>query len=126
LGGIGDARDQGTFKPEDRADWRRWLEENHDRSSGVWMIIFKKGARQGNLTLDDAVEEALSFGWINSMLRPVDDSRAGTDDLGSMAKVEETKRPETRSRRIDALVGADQRVERGVVLSPSRPTRRAI
>ncbi len=126
MGGIGDARDQGTFQPEDRADWRRWLEENHDRSSGVWMIIFKKGARQGNLTLDDAVEEALSFGWINSMLRPVDDSRAGTDDLGSMAKVEETKRPETRSRRIDALVGADQRVERGVVLSPSRPTRRAI
>lgn len=56
----------------DRAELRSWLEANHETSGGVRLAIGKKGNRVTRLTYDDAIEEALCFGWI--------DSRAGTLD----------------------------------------------
>jgi uncharacterized protein YdeI (YjbR/CyaY-like superfamily) len=64
-----------TFQPNDRADWRRWLEENHARSTGIWLVICKKAAPRRNLSLDEAVEEALAFGWIDSRLNRIDEER---------------------------------------------------
>jgi uncharacterized protein YdeI (YjbR/CyaY-like superfamily) len=64
-----------TFQPEDRVGWRRWLEEHHASSDGVWLVLFKKGAPRKNLSLDEAVEEALSFGWIDSRLNRIDEER---------------------------------------------------
>jgi uncharacterized protein YdeI (YjbR/CyaY-like superfamily) len=52
----------------DRAKWRRWLEDNHDRSSGVWLVVRKKRAEGTGVTLDEATEEALCFGWIDGRL----------------------------------------------------------
>jgi uncharacterized protein YdeI (YjbR/CyaY-like superfamily) len=49
----------------DRAAWRAWLEENHEESPGVHVVIHKKGGNVTDLTYDDAVEEALCFGWID-------------------------------------------------------------
>jgi uncharacterized protein YdeI (YjbR/CyaY-like superfamily) len=58
-------------QPANRAAWRRWLRANHRTSSGVWLVFLKGEARQ--LTYADAVEEALCFGWIDSLLRPMDE-----------------------------------------------------
>ena len=57
-----------------RAAWRRWLAANHDRTpAGIW-LGFKKGeAAKAWLTYDEAVEEALCFGWIDSIIKRVDD-----------------------------------------------------
>lgn len=51
---------------KDRAAWRRWLEENHMASPGVWLTLAKK-AKPGRTTLtyDEALEESLCFGWID-------------------------------------------------------------
>jgi len=54
----------------DRAAWRTWLEVEHERSSGVWLVLAKKGAAAPNqLHHDEALEEALCFGWIDARLQ---------------------------------------------------------
>jgi uncharacterized protein YdeI (YjbR/CyaY-like superfamily) len=59
---------------KDRATWRRWLRRNHTRPSGVWVVITRKG-RGAGLSLGEAVEEALCFGWIDSKPNKLDDDR---------------------------------------------------
>ena len=59
----------------DRAAWRQWLEQNHAKESEALLIHYRKESRKTNLNHFDAVEEALCFGWIDSILRRVDDER---------------------------------------------------
>ena len=54
---------------DDRADWRRWLRENHASSPGVWLVTWKKSAGKPRVDYDAAVEEALCFGWVDSKSR---------------------------------------------------------
>jgi uncharacterized protein YdeI (YjbR/CyaY-like superfamily) len=63
------------FTPRSRADWRRWLERNHARKPGVWLIYWKKGTGKQKVSYADAVEEALCFGWIDSKVQPIDSER---------------------------------------------------
>jgi uncharacterized protein YdeI (YjbR/CyaY-like superfamily) len=59
----------------DRTSWRAWLEENHGRDAGVWLVTFKKATGKPRVEYDDAVEEALCFGWIDSLVRTLDGER---------------------------------------------------
>jgi uncharacterized protein YdeI (YjbR/CyaY-like superfamily) len=58
----------------DRAAWRSWLEANHDASTGIWLQLEKVGPA-GRLKYEEAVEEALCFGWIDGQVRGVDATR---------------------------------------------------
>ena len=53
-------------------EWHDWLEANHAVRREAWLLISKKGAARKSLTLAEAVEEALCYGWIDSHMRPVD------------------------------------------------------
>ena len=64
-----------SVHPLSRAEWRAWLADNHTRAEGVWLISYKKGAGQPRVTYDEAVEEALCFGWIDSKGNKLDDKR---------------------------------------------------
>lgn len=57
------------------ADWVAWLAANHATSPGVWVAIGKKGGSATTLTYEQAVEEALCWGWIDSITRRLDDER---------------------------------------------------
>lgn len=59
----------------DAAAWRRWLERNHGRSNGEWVYLYKKDASRTGLSYPAALDEALCFGWIDGMVRAVDDDR---------------------------------------------------
>jgi uncharacterized protein YdeI (YjbR/CyaY-like superfamily) len=59
-----------------REEWRRWLEEHHATSPGVWLVTWKKGSGGPYLPYDDVVEEALAFGWVDSLPRKLDDRRS--------------------------------------------------
>jgi uncharacterized protein YdeI (YjbR/CyaY-like superfamily) len=59
----------------DRHEWRAWLEANHATSEGVWLVYYKKGSDKPTVSYDEAVEEALCFGWIDSKVRSIDDER---------------------------------------------------
>jgi uncharacterized protein YdeI (YjbR/CyaY-like superfamily) len=59
----------------DRDEWHRWLEEHHGSVSEVWLIYYKKHTGKPRVSYDDAVEEALCFGWIDSLVKTLDEDR---------------------------------------------------
>ncbi|MDR6806919.1 uncharacterized protein YdeI (YjbR/CyaY-like superfamily) [Dyadobacter sp. BE34] len=69
------AKDTKVFTPANRQEWRKWLEENHLDESAVWLIYHKKSSQLTTLTWSEAVDEALCFGWIDSIARPLDAER---------------------------------------------------
>jgi uncharacterized protein YdeI (YjbR/CyaY-like superfamily) len=58
-----------------RVEWRTWLSENHDKSKGVWLLFFKKESGKTTMTYEEAVEEALCFGWIDGTIKNLDQER---------------------------------------------------
>ena len=58
-----------------RNKWRKWLENNHINSNGIFLIYFKKHTNKPSINYNDAVEEALCFGWIDSIVKRIDDER---------------------------------------------------
>jgi uncharacterized protein YdeI (YjbR/CyaY-like superfamily) len=57
----------------DAAQWEAWLADNHDRRPGVWIKIAKKGSRTVSVTLPEALDVALCYGWIDSRRRGLDE-----------------------------------------------------
>ena len=64
-----------TLRVVNRHDWRAWLEQNHDRETEIWLIFYKAHTRQPGVSYEEAVEEALCFGWIDSIVKRIDDDR---------------------------------------------------
>lgn len=64
-----------TITMKSRAEWRTWLSENHERSAGVWLMYYKKGANQHSVEYEASVEEALCFGWVDSIIRKLDEEK---------------------------------------------------
>ncbi len=63
------------FTPRSREAWRIWLEQHHEQESEVWLVFYKRHTGKPTLTYNDAVEEAVCFGWIDGVLRRIDDER---------------------------------------------------
>jgi uncharacterized protein YdeI (YjbR/CyaY-like superfamily) len=61
--------------PDTRAEWRAWLAEHHDASKGVWLLFWRKQSGRMGLSYEEAVQEALCFGWIDSKGAKLDDHR---------------------------------------------------
>ncbi len=59
----------------DRKEWRKWLEENHSLEKEVWVIIYKKKSGKKGLKYQEAVKEAICFGWIDSKMQSIDAKR---------------------------------------------------
>jgi uncharacterized protein YdeI (YjbR/CyaY-like superfamily) len=73
---MGIRDEQELLQPRDRDEWRAWLERNADSAlSSVWLAIGKKGGTVTSLTYEQALEEALCFGWIDSTVRKLDEHR---------------------------------------------------
>jgi uncharacterized protein YdeI (YjbR/CyaY-like superfamily) len=60
---------------EDRSTWRAWLEARHATSGGAWLVTWRSGSGKQGLPYEEAVEEALCFGWVDSTAGTVDDER---------------------------------------------------
>lgn len=68
-------KDAEDYCPVDKKDWRKWLELNHDKKEGVWLIFHKKKSPGYNLSWSESVDEALCFGWIDSTKRVIDSTK---------------------------------------------------
>ena len=64
--------DHAHIQPGSRKEWRAWLKKHHKSAAGVWLVYAKKHSGIPSLTWQEGVEEALCFGWIDSLRRPVD------------------------------------------------------
>jgi len=60
---------------KDEKEFRKWLEKNHDREEGIWMLFYKKETGVENIEYDSAVEQALCFGWIDGMIKKLDNEK---------------------------------------------------
>ena len=61
-----------TLYVTDRNSWRDWLAKNHNKEQKIWLVYYKKETGKPRIPYDDAVEEALCFGWIDSMVKRID------------------------------------------------------
>ena len=68
--------DAPQIQPADRAEWRAWLEANHAGVRGVFVVSWRPRTGKPRLEYDDAIEEALCFGWVDSSGGVIDDERA--------------------------------------------------
>jgi uncharacterized protein YdeI (YjbR/CyaY-like superfamily) len=69
-------QEQGErYLAETAADWAAWLERNHERREGVWLVTWKPGTGRPVLGYEEAVIEALRFGWIDSRAAPAEPER---------------------------------------------------
>jgi uncharacterized protein YdeI (YjbR/CyaY-like superfamily) len=64
-----------TLDVRTRQQWRRWLGDHQDSESEVWLVFHKQHSGVTSLSLDDAIEEALCYGWIDSIVRRLDEAR---------------------------------------------------
>jgi len=64
-----------TVDVQNRQAWREWLKEHHDSNSEIWVVFYKRHTGVKGISYDDAVEEALCFGWIDSLIRRLDEER---------------------------------------------------
>jgi uncharacterized protein YdeI (YjbR/CyaY-like superfamily) len=58
-----------------RKEWRAWLVKNHESSPGIWFVFNKSHTGQKTIPYEDMVREALCFGWIDSLIKRIDDDR---------------------------------------------------
>jgi uncharacterized protein YdeI (YjbR/CyaY-like superfamily) len=59
----------------DRASWRRWLAERHEQPDSIWLVFHKQTSNGSSPSYEEAVEEALCFGWIDSTVNKLDEHR---------------------------------------------------
>jgi uncharacterized protein YdeI (YjbR/CyaY-like superfamily) len=60
---------------KDRSEWRSWLQKNHISEKEIWLVYYKKHTRKQSISYNDAVEEAICFGWIDGQTKKIDDER---------------------------------------------------
>lgn len=64
-----------TLCVANREEWRAWLKRNYESETEIWLIYYKKHTGQPSVTYDEAVEEALCFGWIDGIVKRIDDEK---------------------------------------------------
>ena len=60
---------------KNRKEWRDWLSKNHDRETDIWLVYYKKETGRPTIKYEDSVEEALCFGWIDSIIKKIDEEK---------------------------------------------------
>src|SRR5207244_10390985 len=64
-----------TLDVRSRQRWRKWLEQHHDSESVIWLVFHKRHTNVKSISLGDAIDEALCFGWVDSLVKRLDDER---------------------------------------------------
>jgi len=64
-----------TLYVTNRNDWRSWLAKNHDKKKEIWLIYYRKSSGKTRIPYNDAVEEGLCYGWIDSTAKKIDEER---------------------------------------------------
>ena len=102
-----------ALRVETRQAWRAWLAEHHAIETEVWLVFHKAHTGEPNVPYDDAVQEALCFGWIDSLIKRIDDNR--------YARKFTPRRPgsawsESNKKRVDKMIAEGWMTDAGLVL----------
>jgi hypothetical protein len=64
-----------TLQVSSQNEWRSWLEKNHAKEDGVWLVFLRKGSGEQSISYQEALDEALAYGWIDSLIKKIDEKR---------------------------------------------------
>ena len=93
-----------------RAEWREWLRTNHTTSPGIWLVTFKKASGGPYIPYGDVVEEALCFGWVDSVPRKLDAERS---QLLMTPRKPSSRWSKVNKDRVDRLIASGHMTEAG-------------
>lgn len=94
----------------DRDSWRVWLMKNYDSEKEIWLIYYKKHAGKPSISYDDSVEEALCFGWVDSIIKKIDDAKFARKFTPRTRK---SRWSEANKRRVEKMIRAGKMMEAG-------------
>jgi uncharacterized protein YdeI (YjbR/CyaY-like superfamily) len=95
----------------DRNQWQEWLQKNHNTKKEVWLVFYKKHTGKPTIHYDDAVEEALCFGWVDSIIKRLDDDRCARKFTPRKSK---SKWSETNRKRAERMIKERKMTEAGL------------
>lgn len=100
-----------TLYVTSREEWRAWLTKHHQSETEVWLIYYKKHSGRPRIAYDDAVEEALCFGWIDSIVKKMDDEKFAQKFT---PRRDSTKWSEPNKRRLRKMIREGRMTEAGL------------
>jgi uncharacterized protein YdeI (YjbR/CyaY-like superfamily) len=100
-----------SFTPSKLEDWRKWLEKNHNHKQEIWLVYFKPASGKVNIDYESSVEEALCFGWIDSIIQKIDDEKYARKFNPRRL---ESKWSETNKRRVKKIILEGRMTEAGM------------
>jgi uncharacterized protein YdeI (YjbR/CyaY-like superfamily) len=109
-----------TVMAKDRKAWRSWLENNGASKKAVWLVFYKKHTGKPTVSYEEAVEEAVCFGWIDGMLRKMDNQRYAQKFT---PRSEKTVWSETNVRRAEKMIREGRMTEAGLAKYRGAPVR---
>lgn len=92
-------------------EWRDWLRAHHDKETEIWLIFYRKETGKPTLKYELAVEEALCFGWIDSIIRKVDEARYARK---FSRRKDNSKWSPSNKKRIERLIREDRMAPTGL------------
>jgi len=103
----------------DRGAWRAWLDANRGTAREVWLVFFKKHTGEPCIAYEESVEEALCVGWIDSLVRRIDDDRFARKFT---PRTDATKWSASNVRRVEKLIAEGRMTEAGLAkYAPADP-----
>jgi uncharacterized protein YdeI (YjbR/CyaY-like superfamily) len=105
-----------TIDVRTRQQWRAWLAKNHASSAGIWLVRHKQHTGVQSMPYEDVVREALCFGWIDSLIKRLDDDRYA---LKVTPRKPRSKWSDVNRRRWDELKAAGLLAAPGLAAAPT-------
>ncbi len=102
-----------TVEAEYRAEWRAWLATNHHHEKEVWLVYHKKKTGKPSIEYGASVEEALCYGWIDSIIKKIDDTKYARKFT---PRKENSRWSAANKKRISRLISAGLMTEHGLKL----------
>lgn len=100
-----------TLEIQAREAWRAWLAENHDQVSEIWLVYYKKATGIPSIGYNASVEEALCYGWVDSLIKSIDDQRYARKFT---PRKDDSKWSPSNIRRVEKLIAAGRMTEHGL------------
>jgi len=102
-----------TFFARDRAAWRSWLARHHESKREIWLVLNKKHVEEPCVSYDEAVEEALCFGWIDGVLKRIDERQHA---IRLSPRKKNSVWSPSNKKRVARMISAGQMTEAGLAL----------
>ena len=105
--------EQETILFRNREELRAWLERNSEQKESIWVVYYKKATRKGTLTMSEITDAAVSYGWIDSQVRKVDDETSG---IRMSPRNPKSNWSRVNKERVMRLIRTQQMTERGMAV----------